>query len=88
MYANLVIAGGFVLLGVSLLLGAVVGATPSSGLPAVALAFVPIWLAVASVNTWLTVRRADCSVAEEVRGFAIVFAVPSVAALLAWWTLR
>jgi hypothetical protein len=51
---------------------------------AVALAFVPIWLAAAVVNTWLGVRRAGHSLAEEMRGFVVVFAFPVVAALLAW----
>jgi hypothetical protein len=81
------IAGGFVLLGVCLLLGGVVGATRDSGLPVVALAFLPIWLAAAVANTWLGRRRAGYSVTGEARGFLVVFAVPAAAALLAWWKL-
>jgi len=88
MHTILVIGGGFVLLGICLLLGRLVGATPSSGLAAGALAFLPVWLAAAGANMWIGVRRAGYSVAEEAPVFVIVFAVPAAVALLAWWRLR
>jgi len=88
MHTILVIAGGLVLLGVCLLLGRAVGATPSAGLAAGALAFLPIWFVAAAVNMWIGVRRAGYSVAEEAPVFALVFAIPAAVALLAWWKLR
>jgi len=88
MHTILVIGAGFVLLGICLLLGRLVGATPSSRLAAGALAFLPVWLAAAGANMWIGVRRAGYSVAEEAPVFVIVFAVPAAVALLAWWRLR
>jgi hypothetical protein len=88
MHTILVIAGGFALLGLCLLLGRTLGATPSAGLAAAALAFLPIWFVTAAVNMWVGVRRAGYSVTEEAPVFALVFAVPAAVALLAWWKLR
>jgi hypothetical protein len=88
MHTIVVIAVGFALLGLCLLVGRAVGATPVAGLTAGALWFLPIWLAAAAVNMWIGVRRAGYSVAEETPVFVLVFAVPAAVALLAWYKLR
>jgi len=81
-----VIAVGFGLLALCLLIGAWLGApTPAMGLATAARVFIPLWLIGAGINMWLGVTKAGYSVAEEVPYFLLVFAVPAaVAVLLAW----
>ena len=80
-----VIAAGFGLLGLCLLIGAWLGSPTSAGLATAAKVFIPLWLVGAAINMWLGVTKAGYSVAEEVPFFLLVFAVPAaVAVLLAW----
>jgi hypothetical protein len=67
-----VIAGGFVLLALCVLIGRADGAK----------VFIPLWLVGAGINMWVGVARAGYSVAEEAPIFLVVFAVPAVVALL------
>ena len=67
-----VIAGGFVLLALCVLIGRADGAK----------VFIPLWLVAAGINMWVGVARAGYSVAEEAPIFLVVFAVPAVVALL------
>ena len=60
----------------------------ASGLAAGALIFLPLWLVGAGINLYLGVKTAGYSVREELPIFLLVFAIPAVAALLAWWKLR
>jgi hypothetical protein len=77
-----VLAVGFVLLGVFVLIGRSLG----NGSKA-ALYFLPVWLAAAAINMWFGVAKAGYSVRDEAPIFLLIFAVPSVVALLAWWKL-
>jgi hypothetical protein len=77
-----VLAVGFVLLGVFVLIGRSLG----NGSKA-ALYFLPIWLAAAAINLWFGVAKAGDSVRDEAPIFLLIFAVPSVLALLVWWKL-
>jgi hypothetical protein len=81
-----VIAAGFGLLGLCLLIGAWLSSpTPVTGLATAAKVFIPLWLVGAGINMWLGVTKAGYSVAEELPFFLLVFAVPvAVAVLLAW----
>lgn len=88
MHTILVMAGGFALLGVCLLIGRIVGASPTSGSAAGALVFLPVWFIAAAINMWIGVKRAGYSVTDEAPIFALVFTVPAAAALLAWRMLR
>jgi hypothetical protein len=82
MHTIKVLAVGFVLLGAFVLLGRTLG-NGSKG----ALYFLPVWLAAAAVNMWLGVAKAGYSVRDEAPIFLLIFAVPSVVALLVWWKL-
>jgi hypothetical protein len=81
-----VIAGGFALLALCLLVGRLIGgAGPASGLANGAKVFIPLWLVAAGINMWLGVSKAGYTVAEEAPIFLLVFAVPAAAALLLVW---
>lgn len=84
MHTILVIAGGVVLLGAFLLIGKVL---PAASLATWALAFIPVWLLAAFGNMWFGVKRAGYSWGEEFPIFLVVFAVPAVIAVFAWWKL-
>jgi hypothetical protein len=90
MHTLKVIAGGFILLAICLLVGRLAGAeNPPEGLVGAAKLFIPLWLLLAGVNLWIGVTRAGYTVAEEAPIFLIVFAVPAaVALLLVWWLSR
>jgi hypothetical protein len=77
-----VLAVGFVLLGAFVLLGRALG----NGSKA-ALYFLPVWLAAAAINLWFGVAKAGYSVRDEAPIFLLIFAIPSVLALLVWWKL-
>ena len=82
MHTIKVLALGFVLLGISVLIGRALG----NGSRA-ALCFLPVWLAIAALNLWYGVTKAGYSVADEFPIFLLIFAVPSAVALLIWWRL-
>jgi hypothetical protein len=89
MHTLKVIAGGFILLAVCLLIGRLAGGTPAEGVAGAAKLFIPLWLLLAGVNLWIGVTRAGYTVAEEAPMFLLVFAVPAAAALLlVWWLSR
>jgi hypothetical protein len=71
---------GLLLLAVFLLGGHVFGHARQA-----ALYFLPTWLAGAALNMWLGVSRAGYSVRDEAPIFLLIFAIPSVFALVAWW---
>jgi hypothetical protein len=83
-----VIAGGFVLLALCLLIGRWIGGpSPAAGLATAAKVFLPLWLIAAGINMWVGVAKAGYSVAEEAPIFLVVFAVPGAVALLVLWWL-
>ena len=82
MHTIKVLASGFVLLGILVLIGRALGHGPQA-----ALAFLPLWLAIAALNLWYGVAKAGYSVADEFPIFLLIFAVPSAVALLIWWRL-
>ena len=82
MHTIKVLAVGFVLLGLFVLLGRALG----NGSKA-ALSFLPVWLAAAAINLWLGVAKAGYSVRDEAPIFLLIFAVPSAVALFLWWKL-
>ena len=79
----IIIVGGFVLLGLSVLAARWLGAGTSSMVTA-AKVFIPIWLAVALVNLWMG-TRAGYSVTEELPILLLIFAAPAAVAALLWW---
>lgn len=87
MHTIKVIAGGFALLALCLLLARVFGGPEPARLVSAARWFLPLWLVGAGINMWIGVTKAGYSVAEEAPIFLLVFAVPATAALLVGWFL-
>ena len=85
MHTIKVIAGGFLLLGVFLLVGRWMGGGAPAALVNAARYFIVVWLVAAVVNLWVGVARAGYPLADEVPYFLIVFAVPALAAGFVWW---
>ena len=85
MHTIVVIGGGFLILGVSLLLGRAVGGHESAQLARVALVFIPVWFALSLLNLWVGVSRAGYSASEEAPVFLAVFALPALSAAFVWW---
>jgi len=85
MHTIIVLAIGFILLGLCALTGGVLGDV--SGIATAALVYLPVWLVGAGINMYMGVKRAGYSVADEVPIFFLVFAVPAAAAVVLWWTL-
>jgi len=77
----MVVVGGFLLLGVCLLVGRWMGGT---GMATAAIVFIPIWLGAPLFNMWMGVTRAGYSVAEEFPIFLLIYAIPAAAALAIW----
>jgi hypothetical protein len=77
-----VIAVGFILLAAFVLVGRALGSMPKA-----AVYFLPVWLIGTVINLWYGVSHAGYSVKEEAPIFLLVFAVPAIMALLAWWKL-
>jgi hypothetical protein len=86
MHTLAVVAGGFGLLVVCVLLGRVLAGTAGGAIAA--LVFLPVWLIGAAINMYIGVTRAGYSVADEAPIFVVVFAIPAAAALFAWWKFR
>ncbi len=86
MHTVLVVAGGFALLAVCLLIGRFFGGGKS--VAKASLVFLPLWLLGAGVNMWVGVARAGYSVNEELPVFLIVFAVPAAVGFAIWWKCR
>jgi hypothetical protein len=83
MHTLKVIGAGMLLLGLCLAAGRALHQTSRA-----ALVFLPMWLAATSVNLWYGVHKAGYSVGEEAPVFLLVFAVPALVAVFAWWKLR
>lgn len=86
MHTIIVIAIGFGLLGLCALVGYFLDG--SHGIATATLVFLPLWLVGAGINMYIGVKQAGYSVAEEVPMFLLVFALPTVAALIVRWMLR
>jgi hypothetical protein len=86
MHTAIVIGIGFIVLGLAMSLGHVLGGMP--GAARFALYFLPLWLLAATANMAIGVRSAGYSVSEELPVLLVVFAVPAATAVLAWWRLH
>ena len=88
MHTVKVIAGGFVLLALCLLIGRLVGGpAPAAGAASAAKLFIPLWLVAAGVNMWIGVSKAGYTIADEAPIFLVVFAIPAAVAFLVFWKL-
>lgn len=77
MHTIMVIAGGFVLLGLILLAGRWSGRSIASA----ALVFLPVWLVASTINMVIGVESAGYTYAQELPIFLIVFGIPALAAI-------
>ena len=80
-----VIAVGFAILVICLVVGRVAFGSGPHALASAALVFIPIWLVGAAINMWFGVTKAGYSVKEETPYFLIVFAIPALVAIVIWW---
>ena len=88
MHTVKVIAGGFVLLALCLLIGRLVGGPAlAAGVASAAKLFIPLWLAAAAINMWIGVSKAGYTIADEAPIFLVVFAIPAAVAFLLFWKL-
>jgi hypothetical protein len=80
----IVILGGLVLLTIFALMGRSLGGD-STAVARAATYFIPLWLVLAAINLWIGVKSAGYSLAEEAPIFAVIFAIPAIVAVFAWW---
>jgi hypothetical protein len=85
MHTLKVIAAGFILLGLFLLAGRLLGGGRAGASATAAKYFIPVWLAGAAINMWLGVSGAGYSVRDEAAFFVLNFAIPAAAAAIIWW---
>jgi hypothetical protein len=88
MHTALVIAAGFLLLGICLGAGRLIGGPGPAPLASAARSFIPVWFVGAMINLWVGVSQAGYSVAEELPIMGVVFVVPAAVAVVLWrWWL-
>ena len=80
----LIIFGGFLLLGICVLVGRWLGGDNTKAMVVAAQVFIPIWLAAAGINMWAGVAQVGYTVAEELPIFLLIFAMPAGAAAFVW----
>jgi hypothetical protein len=84
MHTLRIILGGFLLLGVCLLLGRWIGG--AAAVVGVAIkCFLVLWLVATLINMWVGVSKAGYSIKDEAPVALLVFAVPAITSILIWW---
>jgi hypothetical protein len=84
MHTVLVIGAGFVLLGICLGIGRLIGGPGPASLASAARSFVPVWLFGSLINMWVGVSQAGYSIAEELPVLGVVFSIPALVAIVLW----
>jgi hypothetical protein len=87
MRTGLFLLSGFLFLAAALIVGKLFSSNYPLAPTAATAFFVVLWLTIAAFNMWVGVARAGYPVAEELPIFALIFAVPAVAAVLVRWKL-
>ncbi len=85
MHTLKVIFGGFLLLGVCLLLGRWIGGPAATVVATTIKYFLALWLVATLVNMWVGVSKAGYSIKDEAPVTLLVFAVPAIVAIVIWW---
>ena len=85
MHTLKVIFGGFLLLGVCLLLGRWIVGAAATVVATTIKYFLVLWLAATLVNMWVGVSKAGYSIKDEAPVALLVFAVPAIVAIVIWW---
>ena len=84
MHTLRIILGGFLLLGVCLLLGRWIGG--AAAVVGVAIkCFLVLWLIATLINMCVGVSKAGYSIKDEAPVALLVFAVPAIISILIWW---
>jgi hypothetical protein len=78
---------GFLLLTASMMLGKLFSSNYPGATFAAAATFVALWLGISGVNLWVGVARAGYSLNEEFPIFLLIFAVPTIVAILLKWRI-
>jgi hypothetical protein len=86
MHTLIVMAVGFVVLGICVLTGRALGG--AAGIAGATLVFLPVWFIGAAINLYIGVKKAGYSIKDESPIFAIIFAIPAAVALFIWWKVR
>jgi hypothetical protein len=85
MHTLKVIFGGFLLLGMCLLLGRWIGGAAATVVATAIKCFLVLWLVAVLVNMWVGVSKAGYSIKDEAPVALLVFAVPAIFAIVIWW---
>jgi hypothetical protein len=85
MHTLKVILGGFLLLGVCLLLGRWIGGAATTVVTTTIKYFLVLWLVATMLNMWVGVSKAGYSIEDEAPVALLVFAVPAIVAIVIWW---
>jgi hypothetical protein len=85
MRTALFLVAGLLLLGAALLLGKLFSTHFPGATFVATVAYVAIWLVIASVNMWVGVSKAGYSVSEELPILLLIFSVPAAVAILLKW---
>jgi len=85
MHTLKVMFGGFLLLGVCLLLGRWIGGAAAKAVATTIKCFLLFWLVATLVNMWVGVSEASYSIKGEAPVALLVFAVPAIVAIVIWW---
>jgi len=78
---------GFLLLTASMMLGKLFSSNYPSATFAATVIFVALWLGISGVNLWVGVAKAGYSMNEEFPIFLLIFAVPTIVAILLKWRI-
>ena len=85
MHTLKVIFGGFLLLGVCLVLGRWIGGATATVVATTIKCFIVLWVVATLVNMWVGVSQAGYSVKDEAPVALLVYAVPAIVAIVIWW---
>ena len=85
MRTSLFLLSGFFFLAASLITAKLFYAHLPSAPTVATVSFIALWLAITALNMWLGVAKAGYSIAEELPIQALIFGLPTAAALLARW---
>lgn len=85
MRSLVLILSGFVVWAACLGIAKFVDSGSASSLARATQAFVMIWFMVAALNLWVGVSQAGYAVREEFPIFLLIFAVPTLVAVVAKW---
>jgi len=85
MHTVKVIAAGFALLGVLLLVAPRLNTGGRHPIVVAMKLFIPLWFVVSVINLIIGVTRAGYTFLQEAPILLVVFGVPALAAALVWW---